>query len=310
MGKLALVFPGQGSQSAGMGADLAAAHPAAAEIFRRAGEVLGWDLAGLCFQGPDEKLSLTEFAQPALYVCSLATMAVAQEEGIRGDVVAGHSLGEFSALAAAGAMSFEAGLQLVARRGEAMSRAARQNPGAMAAVLGLEDARMEEICATTGEVWPVNYNCPGQLVISGKTEAVRQAMRAATEAGAKKVVELAVSGSFHTPLMAGAAGELAEVLADMEFRQPEPKFISSISCQYEDAGGLTELLASQMVSTVRWRQMVERLIVDGVGTFVEVGSGKVLTGLIKRINREVRTLSITDSGSLEKTLAAIPQATA
>jgi len=309
MGKIALVFPGQGSQAVGMGEELAAAHPAAARIFEQAGDVLGWDVAKLCFTGPGEELSLTEFAQPALYVASLAAMAVIEEKGIVAEAVTGHSLGEFSALAAAGAVSFEEGLKLVARRGEVMAAAAHKQPGSMAAILGLEDFQVEEICTASGQVWAVNYNCPGQLVISGETAAVRAAMRAAEEAGAKKVVELAVSGSFHTPLMDGAAAEFREILAEKDFRDPEPGFISSITCEAENASSLQELMSRQMVSPVRWRQTIEKMIGGGFDTFVEVGSGKVLTGLIKRICKvtgsEVAALNVADTSSLEKTMAAL-----
>ncbi len=305
MGKLALVFPGQGSQAESMGADLAQKHDAAAEVYRRAGEFLGWSVAELSFSGPEERLNRTEFAQVALYVNSVAAMAVLSEMGIAGDFVSGHSLGEYSALAAAGAFTFEDGLRLVARRGEAMAAAAREHPGAMAAILGLEDREVEEVCSRAGDVWPVNYNCPGQLVISGETEAVARAMAAAGEAGAKKTVRLPVSGSFHSPLMQEAADVMREPLVAVEFRNPAPPFISSISCAYEGAADLPELLVRQIVSPVRWRQTVERLIADGADRFLEVGNGKVLSGLIRRISKDVNAVNVSDAASLKKALEII-----
>jgi [acyl-carrier-protein] S-malonyltransferase len=305
MGKLALIFPGQGSQAVGMGADLAVEYEAAADIYRRAGELAGWHVADVSFHGPEAKLNQTEFAQVALYVNSMAVMAVLREHGVDGDVVSGHSLGEYSALAAAGAVNFAEGLNLVSLRGRAMNEAARQRPGTMAAIIGLEDAQVEEICAKSGEVWPVNYNCPGQLVISGETESVRRAIAKAKQAGAKKTIELAVSGSFHSPLMRAAAGIMKEHLAKVKFKELKLPFMSSISCKYEDAGSLADLLVRQIVSPVRWRQAVERLVEDGVDRFLEVGSGKVLTGLIRRITRNVKTANAFDPGSLRQALEVI-----
>ncbi len=305
MGKLVFVFPGQGSQSVGMGRELAAAFEVAGRVYDRAGEVLGRDIATLSFEGPENELSLTENAQVALYVNSAAVKAVLDEAGISADVVTGHSLGEYSALAAAGAVDFEDGLKLVARRAEAMSQAAAARPGAMAAILGLDDERVEAICSASGEVWPVNYNSPGQLVISGEAASVERAMAAATDAGARKTVRLAVSGSFHSPLMRSAAGVMEAELARADLRDPAPPFLSSISCEYERAEGIADLLVRQIVSPVRWRQSIERLIADGADRFLEVGNGKVLSGLIRRIDRDVATAAVSDPSSLEKALPAL-----
>lgn len=303
--RLAMVFPGQGSQTVGMGAAMALEYESAAAIHRRADEVLGWSITDLCFSGPAEKLNRTEYAQPALYVTSVAAAAVLEEKGVQAQAVCGHSLGEYSALAAAGALEFEEGLKLVAFRGEAMGRLAGENPGSMAAVLGLEDSRVEEICERAGEVWPVNYNSPGQLVISGETGSVQRAMAAAEEAGAKKVVELPVSGAFHSRLMQTAAEQMRNRLEETRFTDPAPPFLSSTTSEYEAADSLSDVLVRQIVSPVRWRQAVEKLVAEGVDTFFEVGNGKVLCGLIRRIDRAVTAVPVSDPDSLEKALAAV-----
>ena len=305
MSALALVFPGQGSQAVGMGAALVEEIPAAKDIYRHAAEVLGWDVAGLSFNGPADRLNQTAYAQAALYVNSVAVMAALREAGVAGDAVVGHSLGEYSALAACGALDFETGLRLVARRGEVMSEAAAAHPGSMAAILGLEDAQVESICAEVGDVWPVNYNSPGQLVISGQSGAVRQAAARARAAGAKKTVELAVSGAFHSPLMRQAAEAMREPLTAAKIAEPQPRFFSSISCRWENAASLPQLLIDQIVSPVRWRSAVEGLIAAGFTGFLEVGSGKVLSGLIRRIDRQAGTASVSDAAGIGKALAAL-----
>ncbi len=289
-----------------MGRALVSEYEVAAGVYRQAAEVLGWDVAGLSFEGPEAKLSSTENAQVALFVNSLAVKAVLDQKGVAADAVTGHSLGEYSALAAAGAIDFEEGLRLVAARGKALRAAADERPGAMAAILGLDDNRVEAICFESGEVWPVNYNSPGQLVISGRQEAIELAEMGARSAGAKKVVRLPVSGAFHSPLMEGAAEEMKPKLAAVAFTDPEPPFFSSISCQYEGVPGMPDLLERQIVSPVRWVETVTRLIKDGgADRFLEVGNGTVLSGLIRRIDRSVTAVSVSDPASLDKAIAAI-----
>jgi len=305
MGKLALVFPGQGSQSVGMGRELVQAYEAAARVYDRAGELLGWDVGGLSFNGDEEELSRTDRAQVALFVNSAAVTAVLRQEGVSADVVSGHSLGEYGALEAAGALDFDRCLELVAFRGEVMNEEACERPGAMAAIIGLADSEVEDICDRTGGVWPVNYNSPGQLVISGERPSVAAAMELAEERGAKRAIALRVSGAFHSPLMRRAAERMEHELATAGFNEPEPPFLSSTSCEYEPAAGLADLLARQIVSPVRWTSAVERMIADGVTRFVEVGNGKVLCGLVRRIDRDVDTLATGSPEGIKKSLAAI-----
>ncbi len=300
---MVFVLPGQGSQAVGMGRELAAAYPAAAAVFQRAGEVVGWDVAGLCFEGPAEELSRTDRVQAALYTCSMAAAAALAGEGLAAAVTCGHSLGEYAALACAGAFDFETGLELVARRGEIMRRAAEGSPGAMAAILGLDAGVIEELCREQDGVWPVNYNCPGQLVVSGTREAVAAVMEQAESAGARKVVKLAVGGAFHTLLMQEAAAQMRRELDRVEYSERDPPFLSSISCRYEGAAGLAELLERQMVSPVRWQQAVEQLLGEGYRRFVEVGSGRVLSGLIRRTSRDARVAAAGDPRGIDKALS-------
>jgi [acyl-carrier-protein] S-malonyltransferase len=294
----AFLFPGQGSQKPGMGADLYERFPSARARFDEADAVLGFSLTEVMFGEGEEtaaRLRQTEITQPALYVHSLAAMAVLDERSRAPEAAAGHSLGEYSALAATGALSFADGLRAVRRRGELMAQAGTVRPGAMAAVLGLDAAAVEKACAdasTDGEVAvPANYNDPGQLVISGDPAAVARAGEAAKAAGARKVVPLPVSGAFHSPLMAFARDGLADALAALAIRAPRcPVYLNVTAAPEADPEAIRARLLEQLTAPVRWAQSVQRMQADGVTRFVEVGTGNVLSGLVKRtLGREVET---------------------
>jgi len=290
MTRIAFCFPGQGSQRAGMGRELAEAFPEAAAVFDQANEGLGFDLRALCFDGTLEQLSATEITQPALVAASLAALrALEAHSGLRADVVVGHSVGEYSALAAAAAAPETDLLRLVHRRGQVSAGAGAG--GAMAAVLKLDDERVEQLCAGQGDVWPANYNCPGQVVISGTEAAVDAVSEAVREEGGK-VIRLKVAGAFHSPLMEEAAGAFAADVAGVEFRGPQTAFMSTVTSELETVERIPQLLVDQLTAPVRFTQAVQSLVADGVGCFVEVGPGGVLSGLIKRIDPSVRAISV------------------
>jgi [acyl-carrier-protein] S-malonyltransferase len=281
----ALMFPGQGSQAVGMGRDLFEAHEIVRKTYEEASAALGYDIAALSFEGPAERLGQTDITQPALLVNSVAVFRLLAERGLRFDVALGHSLGEYSALVATGALPFPEAVKIVRRRGDAMLAAARVHPGGMAAVIGLDDVRVEEICAGLADAWPANYNSPGQLVVSGSRAGREGLQEQAKAAGARKVVPLAVSGAFHSPYMAPAAEALGAALAAAPWAAPSPRFFSVCSVDYE-AGGFAELLRRQVTSPVRFTQSVRRLIAAGCDAFLEVGPGAVLSGLVRRIGPE------------------------
>lgn len=285
----AMMFPGQGSQAVGMGRELAENWPAARECFNRADEVLGRPLSKLCWEGPEEELKLTVNTQPALYVCSAAALAVLRGEGIGPSVVAGHSLGEYSALYAAGVFDFETGLKLVQARGKAMFEAGQARPGTMAALLSLEGEQVNAICAKASEkgcVVPANWNSPGQIVVSGDPEAVAEAVRLAVEAGSRRSVMLPVSGAFHSPLVEPAVKVMEAELAGAHMQAPRCQFVANVSAELvSDVEQIRRGLAQQIVSCVRWSDSIATMAGSGAQVFVEVGSGKVLSGLLKRIDK-------------------------
>jgi [acyl-carrier-protein] S-malonyltransferase len=305
MTKVAFCFPGQGSLEVGMGKDIAAAVPAAREVFRVGAEASGLDLEKLCFDTPLEELVETEVQQPALVTTSLAILAAMRERGLEPDVVVGHSVGEFSALAAAGALSTSDAIALVRERGLAMAEAARERPGAMAAILGLEDEEVEKLCRRIIGVWPANYNCPGQIVVSGEHTAVEECCAEAESLGARRAVMLKVSGAFHSPLVARAADRLRPALERARFTEPLAPFMSTVTAKIEPAQRVASLLVDQLTGPVRFTQAATELIRSGATIFVEVGPGTVLSGLVKRIDRGVKTISVNSLESLERAQEAL-----
>jgi len=303
--KVAFCFPGQGSLEAGMGREIAEAVPEAMDVYRIGSEATGMDLAHLCFEAPLEELVETEVQQPTLVATSLAILAAVRKEGLEPDVVVGHSVGEYAALASVGAMGTGETIALVRERGLAMAEAAKQRPGAMAAILGLEDQLVETLCRKILMVWPANYNCPGQIVISGENEAVEECCAEAESLGARRAIRLKVSGAFHSPLVARAADRLKPAIDRIRFSDPVAPFMSTVTAKVEPAQRLAALLVNQLTEPVRFTQAAGELIKDGATTFVEIGPGNVLSGLVKRIDRGVRTISVNDLASLEKAKEAL-----
>lgn len=290
--KKAYVFPGQGAQYTGMGKDLYDTNPTAREMFDKADTILGFKISEIMFSDTDEELKQTRVTQPAIFLHSVALAATLGEE-FRPDMVAGHSLGELSALTAAGALSFEDGLRLVAARAEAMQKACEVRPSTMAAVIALADEKVEEVCAgIDGVVVAANYNCPGQVVISGEVESVQAACVALKEAGAKRALPLNVSGAFHSPMMEPARAELQAAIEATEFHQPICPVYQNVDAQpHSNPEEIKQNLIAQLTSPVRWTQSVERMVADGATIFEELGPGQVLQGLIKKINKEVEVSS-------------------
>lgn len=287
----ALVFPGQGSQFVGMGMDLYDSRKEIKDLMESANDILGFDILSTMFKGTDEDLKKTKVTQPAIFIHSIA--AVKAVDALGAQMVAGHSLGEFSALVANGVLSFEDGLRLVSKRALAMQAACDANPSSMAAILGLDDDRVEEICASVeGIVVPANYNCPGQLVISGETQAVEEAMAKLKEAGAKRALLLPVNGAFHSPLMQPAQEELAKAINTTKFNKPIiPVYQNITTTAVSDPEEIKQNLIKQLTGPVKWTQSVRNMIKDGATNFVEVGPGKTLQGLIKKIDSAVETSS-------------------
>ena len=284
--KKAYVFPGQGAQFIGMGKDLYETNPQAKELFDEANRILGFDIVRIMFEGTEEELKQTRVTQPAVFIHSVLS-AKALGEDFKPDMVAGHSLGEFSALTAAGALSFEDGLRLVHKRALAMQKACEERPSTMAAILGLADEKVEEICAgVEGVVVAANYNCPGQIVISGEVEAVDAACEQLKAAGAKRALRLNVGGAFHSPLMESAREELAKAIAEAPIQAPVCPVYQNVDAKpHTDPDEIRQNLITQLTASVRWTQSVQNMLADGAEEFVECGPGNVLTGLIAKIRK-------------------------
>ena len=307
--KTAFLFPGQGEQTVGMGADFVHDYPDAASIFEQANKIVGFDLQKICFEGPIEQLNITAISQPAIFVASAAILKVFQSESatkqIKPDVTAGLSLGEYTALFAAGLISFEDALVLVFKRGQAMQDSADRTNGSMLSIIGLDEQKVEQLCkeAAQGELLAAaNFNCPGQIVISGSKSACKRAESIAAKYGAAKAIPLAVNGAFHTSMMAPAAERLASQLDKTKLGEPsEIKVISNINAEYyNSADQIRANLKKQLTCPILWQKCMEKLIADGVETFYEIGPGRVLTGLMKRINRKANVINISSVQSLKE----------
>jgi len=299
MSKIAFMFPGQGSFTPGMGRDVAEAEPEAMAVYDEASEASGLDLRRLCFSASEGELTETDVQQPALVATSLAIDVALRRRGVEPDYVIGHSVGEFSAIGSARSYGISEAIRLVRERGLAMAEAARERPGSMAAILGLADEVVEAICRKIANVWPANYNCPGQLVISGQTDAVDECCVEAANEGARRAVRLRVSGAFHSPLVAHAADRLRPAIDRIEFKVPSAHVMSTVTARLEDVQRYRTLLVEQLTAPVKFAQAAGELVSQGVTTFVEVGPGNVLSGLLKRIDSSVRAIPVNDLASLD-----------
>ena len=307
----AFVFPGQGAQFVGMGKDLYENSALAKELFEKANDILGYRITDIMFNGTDEDLRQTKVTQPAVFLHSVIS-ALCMGDDFKPEMTAGHSLGEFSALVAAGALSFEDGLKLVYARAMAMQKACEAQPSTMAAIIALPDEKVEEICAQVsaeGEVCvAANYNCPGQIVISGKKAAVEEACERLKAAGAKRAILLNVSGPFHSGMLTGAGEKLGEVLSGVEVNAPRIPYVANVTAEYvTEAAPVKELLIRQVSSSVKWQQSVEAMLADGVDTFIEIGPGRTLTGFMRKINRSVKSLNVEKLEDIDKVIEALKE---
>ena len=307
MSKTAFLFAGQGAQIVGMGQDLAAQFPEAKAWFDRANAALGYDLAGICFNGPDAELTKTEHAQPGIFLVSWVCLELlkARVPGLKADATAGLSLGEFTALTAAGAMSFEDGLRVVRQRGKFMQEACEATRGGMAAIIGLDETLTREVCTEAGVVL-ANLNCPGQLVISGAAEKITKACELAKGRGAKRALPLPVAGAYHSPLMASAQPKLQGELGRINISAPTVPVISNVSAQaHGSASEISARLVEQVCASVRWEESMRALLAQGYTRFIELGPGSALSGFMKRIDKSVLMLNVADSASLERTMKCL-----
>ncbi len=309
MGKIAFVFAGQGAQKIGMGRELAENYKVADAVFTEASEALGFDIKEMIFEGDEATLMLTENTQPAVVTMSIAALRVLEEAGLKPDVVAGLSLGEYSAHIASGTLSFADGVRLVKKRGRYMQEEVPEGVGAMAAILGLgadEVIECAKQASAEGICEPANFNCPGQIVVSGEVKAVEKACEIAKEMGAKRAMMLAVSAPFHCSMLIGAGEKLAVELEKAELGQMNIPVVTNVTADYiADTAEVKELLKKQVSNSVKWEESVRKMIADGVDTFVEVGPGKALSGFIKKIDKEAAVYNVEDLASLEKTLEAL-----
>ena len=305
MSKIAFIFPGQGAQACGMGQDFYEQTETGKRIFDKATQLMGFSMPQLCFEEND-RLDITEYTQAAMVTASIAMMRVLEENGIKPDVAAGLSLGEYCALAAAGVMSDEGAIRTVRQRGILMQEAVPVGEGAMAAILALDAAAIEEVTGAMEGVWIANYNCPGQIVISGEKAAVEEACEKLKAAGAKRAVMLNVSGPFHSGMLTAAGEKLGQVLSRVELHEPRIPYVANVTAQYvKSAAEVKELLTRQVSSSVRWQQSVEAMIGDGVDTFIEIGPGKTLAGFMRKISRDVKTLNVEKLEDIGKAAEAL-----
>jgi [acyl-carrier-protein] S-malonyltransferase len=311
--RVAFLFPGQGAQVVGMGKDIAEKFEAAAKVFAKANDIVGYDLRSICFEGPAERLNSTTISQPAIFVTSAAILEILKinpaTSNLMPDVAAGLSMGEYTALYGAGVISFEDGVRLVQKRGEAMQAAAAATVGGMVSIIGLDEEKVRHLCeeADEGDILKgVNFNCPGQIVISGSKAACARAEKLAEKYGAAKAVPLAVTGAFHTEMMSGAVDSFRKALSNCNIKNPgDIKIIANIDAEYyKNAEAIAEGLTKQLTSPILWQKCMEKLLAEGVENFYEIGPGKVLTGLMRRIDRKTKVVNVSDLESVNKLLAS------